>query len=533
MQERGLISVTKLTSATVFVDAHPSILNEIDNWFKALSPTRNFDPRFQQKYWDGYVHVFQPHTQHLPIGLLGELRTFADRGGYYIEKDWDDKPIAVELSKFNKFLNLLDVRLPENSNPRKYQLAAVWDSITKRRVNIEVPTSGGKTLISYLMVRWWHAMGLKTLLVVPTTTLVEQTYGDWFDFGWDGVRDNVHRVYSEYEKWFGAPVTISTWQSIFRDYNIFEDFDALIIDEGHHAKAKSLMDISNWCCNAEYRVGMSGSYPDRDNRDEKLSYFNVVGSLGPMKKYTDYKEMEEQGWIPRMEITAIILKYSLPVRRQIAGEVQQLREDKKALEELRMVDPEAAKGKKLPDPHNFELDRIHNLEQRNDFICKLIEKSCKGNTMVLFTKVKKHGIPLKKALEKYFANKGKRVLYIDGDVKTAERNMARAIAEKNDDLIILASYGTFSTGISIKNLHNIVFASGYKAKTKVLQSIGRGLRNLPGKVKVLIFDIVDDMSIQTSDMSRRYTNSSLRHYTERAKIYVSKGFNWRSIKYKF
>jgi len=152
--------------------------------------------------------------------------------------------------------------------------------------------------------------------------------------------------------------------------------------------------------------------------------------------------------------------------------------------------------------------------------------------MVLFTKVQKHGMPLKSALEKYFQGR-KKVVYIDGDVKTADRNIARTFAEANEDVILLASYGTFSTGISIKNLHNIVFASGYKAKTKVLQSIGRGLRNLPGKEVVNIYDIVDDMAIQTKDMSTRYTNASLRHYAVRAKIYEDKGFRWRSIKYKF
>lgn len=528
---RDQIHISKLNSATVFVDAHPGILAEMEEWFKALAPNHRFDPRFKANYWDGYIYNFSHATQHLAIGLLCEVQEFARRGGYTITADFDLKPLPVDLKKFIKFVDYLDIRLPEGKKPRPYQLASVWDAITKKRLNIEVPTSGGKTLISYLMVRWFQGLGLKTLLVVPTTTLVEQTYGDWFDFGWDSIRDNVHKVYGETEKYFGAEVTISTWQSIYKNAEIFENFDVLIIDEGHSAKAKSLKAIASYCCNAEFRIGMSGTYPDRNNREEKCDYMNVVGALGEPKQYTDYQEMEREGWIPKMVLTGIFLRYAQPVRRQIAEEIMSLKDKKKYKAELMEVDPEAAKDlPKVSDPYNYEIDRIHGLEQRNQFICNLIEKSCQGNTMVLFTKVEKHGKPLKALLENYFRGT-KRVLYIDGDVKTGERNASRALAEANDDLIILASYGTFATGISIKNLHNVIFASGYKAKTKVLQAIGRGLRNLPGKEKVNIFDLVDDCRF--SNKNFKFVNSSYKHFQKRAQIYEAKKFNWRTIVYKF
>ena len=523
---KNLITISKLNSSILFVDANPIILGELERYFQAKAENYRFNPKYKAGFWDGNIYHFPLHTQHLNIGLLNEVYNFA-RSRYEIKTDFNQEHL-IEPKLFQKFVKTLDIIFKDrhgniiDSTPRDYQYQSVYDALTKQHINIEVPTSGGKTLISYMIARYLIARGLKVIMIVPTTTLVEQSYGDWYDFGWDNVRDNVHKIYSGQEKWFGAPITISTWQSLYKDKEIFEQFDAVIIDEAHGAKATSLKNISNWCCNAEWRIGMSGTYPDNKNKEELSNYFNIVGALGPIKTYTSYKEMEDKGWIPKINIMAIILRYSQQRRKEIALLITNLKEEEQALK---------AQGLKAPSSYNDEIDYIHNIPERNEFIINLVKKSCKGNTMILFTKKGKHGIPLKDELEKEFRNT-KKVVYIDGDISTEERNMMRKKIDVEDDMILIASYGTFSTGISIKNIHNIIFASSYKSKIKILQSIGRGLRKMEGKEKITIYDLVDDCSLRMKNYPK-YSNTGLKQFKEREKIYNEKGLNWKSIKYKF
>jgi len=451
--ENNIIKLNKLNSSLLFVDANPIILGELESYFKARAENYRFSPKYKEGFWDGYINHFPLYTQHLDIGLVGEVCKFA-KGRYEIKTDFEQgHTLTTDLYK--KYVDTLKIEFRDrhgkliDSKPRGYQYQSVYDALTKQHINIEVPTSGGKTLISYMIARYLIARGLKLLMVVPTTTLVEQSYGDWYDFGWDSVRDNVHKIYSGQEKWFGAPVTISTWQSLYKDKSIFEQFDALIIDEGHGAKAKSLKNIAAWCCNAEWRIGMSGTYPEYKNDEDKSNYFNIVGSLGPIKTYTSYKEMEDKGWIPKIKIQAIILKYNQQRRKEIALLMTQLREEETQLK---------AQGLKAPSAYNEEIDYIHNLEERNDFICNLV-KSCKGNTMILFTKNTKHGIPLKERLENEFMGL-KNVVYIDGSVKTAERNLMRKKVDETDNRITIE----FGDKSLILEPHEMVKLSNSKEK---------------------------------------------------------------------
>jgi superfamily II DNA or RNA helicase len=522
------IKLTKLNSATVFVSSSPRILRELNTFFRARSGNYRFNPKYKAGFWDGYIDVFSTSTQHLPIGLVNELESFAKRGKYTVEKDYvQTHDFSIE--KFKKFVDVLHIEYRDergqiipNAKPRPYQMASAYDSITRMHHNVEVPTSGGKTCISYIIARYMHAREKKMLLIVPTTTLVEQTYSDWFDFGWNRVRDCCHRIHGDHEKYFGSPVTISTWQSLYKDQQVFHQFDCLMIDEAHGAAANSLQNIARWCDSAEWRLGMSGTYPEKKKDDEKLDYFNIVGATGPIHRYVTYKEMEDAGWIPKIEIIGIKLKYQLPIRRQFAVEIGELKREFRTAKET---------GVYCPNPLDVESDMIHSMEQRNEFIAKLIEKSCKGNTMVLFRKKEKHGYLIRDYLTEYFKGQ-KKIIYIDGDIDTDVRNTMRHHIDRNEDIILLASYGTFSTGISIKNIHNLIMASGYKAKIKILQSIGRALRKMKNKEKVRIYDIVDDMTIKLKDQPQYKTYSS-KHWEEREGIYKDKKLNYKVITYKF
>ena len=142
----------------------------------------------------------------------------------------------------------------------------------------------------------------------------------------------------------------------------------------------------------------------------------------------------------------------------------------------------------------------------------------RGNTLVLFNRVEDHGMPLYQLINT--STRNKKVFFIYGGVNVEDREEVRAIAEKENNAIIVASYGTFSTGINIKNLHNIVFASPSKSRIRNLQSIGRVLRKGDNKTKATLYDLADDISYK----SRK--NYTLNHMIERVKIYSEENFNY-------
>ena len=173
------------------------------------------------------------------------------------------------------------------------------------------------------------------------------------------------------------------------------------------------------------------------------------------------------------------------------------------------------------ETYNDEIEYLISHDQRNNFI-KNLALDLKGNTLVLFQRVEKHGAIL---YEKINKNKSEdhKVFFVHGGVDAEERELVREITERENNAVIVASYGTFSTGINIKNLHNVIFASPSKSRVRNLQSIGRVLRKGKGKVKATLYDISDDCSTK----SRR--NYTLNHFIERIKIYNEEKFNYDII----
>ena len=163
--------------------------------------------------------------------------------------------------------------------------------------------------------------------------------------------------------------------------------------------------------------------------------------------------------------------------------------------------------------------KVLKLRSGDDIIARLI-KNTKGNTLILFQFVEKHG----KVLHEMLKDCDKPVHFIYGGTDVEQREEARKLVEQTDDSIIIASYGTFSTGVNIKRLNNIVFASPSKSRVRVLQSIGRQLRKSVHKSTARLYDLVDDLSW------KKYVNHTLRHFHERKKIYDAEGFDYKVIK---
>jgi superfamily II DNA or RNA helicase len=369
-----------------------------------------------------------------------------------------------------------------------YQYDAVTHGIEKKRAILLSPTGSGKSFIIYNLLRWYlDNFDKQVLIVVPTTSLVEQMYKDFEDYGYD-VKENVHRIYSGKDKNTDKPIIISTWQSIYKfSKEWYENMGCVFGDEVHLFKAKSLSGIMNKCVNAEYRFGTTGTLDGTETNKLVLE-----GLFGPTKRVTMTRDLQEKGTLAKIDITILLLRYHNDVCHMLKDATYQ-----------------------------EEIDYIVTNEKRNRLISNLALDQ-KGNSLVLFQYVEKHGKPLFDLIQR--KAKDRPVYYVSGEVDASDREQIRGIVEKQKNAIIVASLGTFSTGINIKNLHNIIFASPSKSQIKVLQSIGRGLRKSDDGSTTKLYDVADDMHIKS------HKNFTLRHSAERIKIYTKEQFPYKIFK---
>ena len=266
----------------------------------------------------------------------------------------------------------------------------------------------------------------------------------------------------------------------------FDNFDAVFGDECHLFKAKSLTSIMSKLTSCPFRIGTTGTLDGSDTH--KLV---IEGLFGRVIKITSTKALMDKNLLSKLEIDCLILKYDEKIRSSI-------------------------KRLKYQD----EIDWLVYNGKRNRFIVDLSER-LKGNSLVLFQYVEKHGKELYRMMKE--TCKDRIVFFVHGGTDVEMRENIRHITEKENNAIIVASYGTFSTGISIRNLHNIVFASPSKSRIRVLQSIGRQLRKSENKDVAKLYDIADDLHW------KGYKNHTLKHFEERIKIYESEKFNYKSI----
>jgi superfamily II DNA or RNA helicase len=441
-------------------------------------------PQYRSKHWNGEIHLFDLRKKQIYVGLLDKIIAFCNRHDYsykFVDNEYYGVPFEI-----NEGISYQGVKDYMNAicchSPRKYQIQGVYDALRHNRKLLISPTASGKSLMIYALVRYYTDKHEKILLVVPTTSLVEQMYKDFQDYGWDA-ESYCHRIYSGKEKTNEFPVTITTWQSVHKlERKFFVDYDVIIGDEAHLFKSKSLVSIMTKLEHAKYRYGFTGTLDGTQTHKWVLE-----GLFGPSYKVTRTDELMKEGYLSQLDIQCLILKHPSQKFETYQDEILYLIEH----------------------------------EQRNKFITNLT-LDLKGNTLVLFSRVEAHGAVL---YEKINTNKrsDRKVFFIHGGVDTEEREVVREITENENNAIIVASYGTFSTGINIKRLHNVIFASPSKSRIRNLQSIGRVLRKGNGKVKATLYDIADDC---TKNERRNYT---LNHFIERIKIYNEENFNYEII----
>ena len=474
------VVVEKTDNIYVQVHAEDSILQEMSEFFTFSTPGYQFSPAFKNRHWDGKIRLLNLRTKQIYAGLVGYIKTFCKQHNYTIEVVDEDKEVfPIDTKNLSTALSL-------PMEPRDYQLLASSVGLTKKRTVLVSPTASGKSLIIYMMIRHLLNTGKKRgLLIVPTINLVTQMHSDFQNYssinGWD-VEKYCQKIYGGESKIPDSDLVISTWQSIYdMPKKYFSQFDFIIGDEAHTFKAKSLTSIMTKLINCNVRIGTTGTLDD-----SKVNKLVLEGLFGPTFKVISTKELIERKQLANFSIKCIVLKYPEIVCKTVKGFTYQ-----------------------------DEMAFLVQHEGRNRFITDLA-LNLKGNSLVLFTYVEKHG----KILYDWITEKanGRKVFFIHGGVEAEDRDAVRYITEQENDAIIVASYGTFSTGVNIRNLHNIIFSSPTKSKIRALQSIGRVLRLGENKDTATLYDIADDMRYGP------YTNFTLKHYEERVKIYSEEKF---------
>ena len=472
----------KKNEAFIQFECDRNIAQELSDYFTFYVPGYQFVPAYKSRLWDGKIRLADLRSFSIYHGLVPYIEKFCKERDYTLEIDSDisttENYSAIEAAEFVKSL-----KLPHEI--RDYQLKSFIQAVRNRRILLLSPTASGKSLILYCIIRYLQSADAKRgLLIVPTTSLVEQMYSDFASYGYDS-EEYCHRQYAGKEKHTNKFLTITTWQSIYKNEgDYFEQFDFVLGDEAHQFKAKSLTTILSGCTAAKYRIGTTGTLDGTQTHRLVLE-----GLFGPVYKATSTAELIEKKQLADFSIKCLILKYSDTI----------------------------CKESKSWD-YNQEIEYIVMNKARNDFIRNLV-LSLTGNSLVLFQFVEKHG---KHLYENIKEHAGKRkVFFVFGGTDVEIRESVRAITEKERDAIIVASYGTFSTGVNIRNLHNIIFASPSKSRIRNLQSIGRGLRIGDNKDEAVLFDISDDFRIG------KYTNYTLKHFVDRVKIYDDEKFNYK------
>lgn len=468
--------------------------------FRKRQKGYHFNVLYKRKLWDGY-DKFVDADGKIGIGLWKEVLKFGKQYGYEIEIEGLDSLLNLNFTK-EMLQKFTDVLLDGSGIvPRDYQMEAAHRALKYKFCAQELATSAGKTLILYLYISFLKRKGIvsrdkKALIVVPNISLVGQT-AEKFDGDYQTglLTYNVMQIggsnkYSD-KKFEEAEVVISTYQSLAnKKPEWFLNFSVLCIDEAHTSRGNSIREILLASKNAEYKLGLSGTL----KVDEEYSdFFKIQQYLGPLSMVLKSSFLIDQQHSPNVYIKVLKLKY--PEDEPWVKKYFWLQENNKSVD-----------GKTM---FTMEREFIVGYEPRINFISSLCKK-LEGNKLILFINVKdQYGARIADRIKTWNEN----CYYIDGGVGDTDRAAYKDAMEKGSGVVLIASYGTFSTGIDLKNVNHIIFAESYKSEITIRQSIGRGMRQLAGKHEVVVYDLVDDL--------RGYI---VKHGAAREKIYNREKF---------
>lgn len=475
------LRIQKINDVHLKVVCDSGIMYELGEYFTFNVPGARFSPAFKNKMWDGKIRLFHVMRGTLYLGLLNEVRAFARERNYNIEFD---NPSDFAEEEFpdtvaEQFVDGLELPL----TVRDYQYEAFVHCVRRNRALLLSPTASGKSLIIFMLAAYY--ISKKILLIVPNVSLVHQMAADFVSYGCP--ENIIHKIYEGQQKDnYEAHITITTWQSIYQlPEKWFKNFGVVIGDEAHQFKAKSLVDIMEKMKSCKYKFGFTGTL-DGTNTNKLV----LEGLFGSVRQVTTTSDMMQNKNVAQLDIKSIVLNYDDDIKKMFA---------------------------KAKPQYKDEIKYLVRSSPRNKFLINLVS-SLRNNTLLLFNFVE-HGKMLYNAIKQ--ANLERSVFIVYGKVEGQEREEIRKFTENNENVIIVASYKTFSTGINIPSLENVIFGSPSKSRIRVLQSIGRALRVSDKKQSAKLYDVADDISWGS------YKNTSIRHFTERVQMYNQEKFDYK------
>lgn len=499
------ISITKLNSTWITVKCREKYMEmEISERFSFKVADAKFDPRVRSGQWDGIKRLYNRTYKRMYTGLLFELVQFIEKQGYSFTIDprlIDRQPVEMAdiVAATTDFIKPHDNGKPVT--PYDYQYEAVHYMLNAERSICLAATSAGKSLSIYLAVRFYQMSDdlddKRIIIIVPSKMLVEQLYADFENYSkFAGAQWHAstfcQKVSGKYSKFLDKQIIITTWQSLKGLPNdTIPDAGALFIDEAHTVRGPVLADLLETAINCDVRHGLTGTLDDMES-----NIMSAQGLLGPAKRIVTAKEIIDAGRATEVVVNCMILDYDKETKR--------------------VYDKDQYNASQSPvqnAKYQSEVNFINNLKCRFNFIQNMV-LSLKGNTIVLFDRVEDQGVPLYENMKA----RHEHTYLISGDVGDDEREHIKAMFDKYDDVILYATFSIMSTGVSIKNLHNMVFASSSKAKIRVLQSIGRLMRLHSSKSVAMLYDLVDKIDYNGKQ------NSTFKHVEERIKFYAAEKF---------
>ena len=486
--------ISKLNESFLRIQCDADIAMELSETFSFLVAGAKFSPAFRMGRWDGFIRLFNLGKRTLPLGLFGKLKEFCEQRNYEYSIEQNEfgfpgETAGITYEETEEYIKTLG--FDTRSKPidvRDYQIEGVHIWLNKYRAIAVASVGAGKSLIIGSTCRYMtEELNHRVLIVVPTINLTTQMRGDFADYfahtGWSA-EDNCHLITAGADKHINKPITISTFQSIYKlDSDWFNQFGCIIADEGHRVTADTISGIFNKATEVKYKLTCTGTV-----HDTKCNLLQMIGLTGDVHEIAPTAQLIKDGQLVPLKIKALILNYPADI----------------------------CKAMKKAD-YDAEIKFIASNSKRNKFIAKLA-MNCKGATLVLFRFVEIQGIPIYNLIKEIA---GDRIVYfVDGTVAATDREDIRNSANVDENVIIIASQPTLSTGVNIPAIENIIFAHPTKSKITSMQSIGRGLRLKDGKTSCTLFDIADNMT------SGKKVNTTMRHLGERIKLYTQAGFQY-------
>ena len=472
------INITELDATFIKIDAEPSILQELREYFTFRVPGAEFHPSVRNHLWDGNIRLLDTRKKTLYSGLTDELLKVAKEMGYtshftpkFKRPIFKEDDVSLKAKEIGLTLEI-----------RPYQMSAILNALNTGKQLMLSPTASGKSMIIYMISRMLEK---KTLIIVPTTALVEQMSTDFADYGYN-ITDNVHKIYYGKDKNTEKLITVTTWQTLAKQSEeYFKQFEVVIGDECHLFAAKSLIKIMESLTNTWYRIGTTGSL-DGTKTHEMV----IQGLFGPISRVATTRELMDKGYLAELDIKCIVLSHS--------------QEDAKKVRTM---------------TYQEEIEFLFTMPKRNEFIVDLVDQM-KGNVLVLCQYVDKHAIPLHEMMRERIP-KHRNVYLIIGKVDPEEREKIRKILETETDAVLVASIKSFATGSNVKNIRHVIFTAPTKSMVTTLQSIGRAIRKSPTKTKATLHDIADNLTYK----SRK--NFAQEHFLKRLQIYAVEKFPYK------